>query len=642
MATTRRQPARPPANSRLSGEEDSESGEEEVVCRICRVEGEEGWPLFHPCKCSGSIKYVHQDCLQMWMGHSGITVCELCKHPFVFTPIYAPDAPTVLPSYEFAAGLIARASSNAHFLARLALVLFVWLIVIPVGTCWISRFLFIRALVDIPRIGQAFQLPSIPTDCVYGSFMSIGIVLMFLGIASLRDFVRQNEEEQAAAERWAAEDMRARNAELAGAAEPPHADEAPHDEAHGEHQLDDVGLGGFLDANDGPEVPFDELVGMNGPLQNLVENVLTVLASNAVFLALFCFVPFTVGRAILLVDWKAVAPSALAAQFAVSPNIETGMEQYGDQTTVAIGYVVIFMGCTGWTLLTVSLRSRFPGLQNPFTALVMAGVLQVYVFIKVIFLLFVELGVFPFICGVWLDICTLNLVAESSFNARYLFFVSAPITFALCHWLIGIIYMLFISLFVSLLREVMRGEIFWFLRNPDDPNYHPFRDLVEDSLFKHARRVIMSAMIYAPLIVLLVWTPVQLLTLCRIGKASVLPLHVDFSNPYTEVPLDIILFHVFLPFTLDNFHCRDNIKRFIRSWSVQFGGLLHMTHFIIPPEQLTADEWETLGIAGLRNVTGPGTLSEPEPEPEPEPLQPASIMRPSHLVLRPLGASSTH
>lgn len=31
------------------------------VCRVCRTEAEEGKPLIHPCKCSGSVRYVHSD-----------------------------------------------------------------------------------------------------------------------------------------------------------------------------------------------------------------------------------------------------------------------------------------------------------------------------------------------------------------------------------------------------------------------------------------------------------------------------------------------------------------------------------------------------------------------------------------------------
>lgn len=31
------------------------------VCRVCRVEAEEDNPMVHPCKCSGSVKFVHAD-----------------------------------------------------------------------------------------------------------------------------------------------------------------------------------------------------------------------------------------------------------------------------------------------------------------------------------------------------------------------------------------------------------------------------------------------------------------------------------------------------------------------------------------------------------------------------------------------------
>jgi len=31
------------------------------MCRVCRSEGSPEKPLFHPCVCAGSIKYIHQD-----------------------------------------------------------------------------------------------------------------------------------------------------------------------------------------------------------------------------------------------------------------------------------------------------------------------------------------------------------------------------------------------------------------------------------------------------------------------------------------------------------------------------------------------------------------------------------------------------
>ncbi len=39
-------------------------------------------PLIAPCFCSGSLKYVHQECLQRWIKSADIKRCELCKYPF--------------------------------------------------------------------------------------------------------------------------------------------------------------------------------------------------------------------------------------------------------------------------------------------------------------------------------------------------------------------------------------------------------------------------------------------------------------------------------------------------------------------------------------------------------------------------------
>lgn len=32
-----------------------------AICRVCRSEPSLTQPLFHPCKCSGSIRFVHQE-----------------------------------------------------------------------------------------------------------------------------------------------------------------------------------------------------------------------------------------------------------------------------------------------------------------------------------------------------------------------------------------------------------------------------------------------------------------------------------------------------------------------------------------------------------------------------------------------------
>ena len=63
------------------GEEEDEEEEEGDVCRICRNRGDEDHPLRYPCACSGSIKFVHQDCLLQWLDHSNSRQCEVIKPP---------------------------------------------------------------------------------------------------------------------------------------------------------------------------------------------------------------------------------------------------------------------------------------------------------------------------------------------------------------------------------------------------------------------------------------------------------------------------------------------------------------------------------------------------------------------------------
>ncbi|CAM8925147.1 unnamed protein product [Rhodiola kirilowii] len=85
--------------------DDLDEEEEEDVCRICRNPGDAENPLRYPCACSGSIKFVHQDCLLQWLNHSNARQCEVCKHPFSFSPVYADNAPVRLPFQEFVVGM---------------------------------------------------------------------------------------------------------------------------------------------------------------------------------------------------------------------------------------------------------------------------------------------------------------------------------------------------------------------------------------------------------------------------------------------------------------------------------------------------------------------------------------------------------
>ncbi|XP_034073872.1 uncharacterized protein LOC117547350 [Gymnodraco acuticeps] len=73
-------------NKRLSDESTEE--EEEDQCRICHgVNTSPENPLVSPCKCRGSVRHLHLECLKQWTrsrietgtGPYTVTTCELCK-----------------------------------------------------------------------------------------------------------------------------------------------------------------------------------------------------------------------------------------------------------------------------------------------------------------------------------------------------------------------------------------------------------------------------------------------------------------------------------------------------------------------------------------------------------------------------------
>ncbi|XP_046823419.1 E3 ubiquitin-protein ligase MARCHF3 [Vespa crabro] len=51
------------------------------VCRICHTNTVKE-PLVSPCRCKGTLAYVHLSCLERWLNQSCRSYCELCHYQF--------------------------------------------------------------------------------------------------------------------------------------------------------------------------------------------------------------------------------------------------------------------------------------------------------------------------------------------------------------------------------------------------------------------------------------------------------------------------------------------------------------------------------------------------------------------------------
>ncbi|KAK0429115.1 hypothetical protein QR680_011204 [Steinernema hermaphroditum] len=80
--------------------------EEGVICRICYVGADEE-PLYSPCKCSGTVKYIHQTCWELLVEHRTNLdgKCELCHHPIQTMEVTVDKGNVTWTVYIYALGM---------------------------------------------------------------------------------------------------------------------------------------------------------------------------------------------------------------------------------------------------------------------------------------------------------------------------------------------------------------------------------------------------------------------------------------------------------------------------------------------------------------------------------------------------------
>ena len=120
----------------------SESTEDESVCRMCHGESELERPLYFPCKCSGSIRYVHQDCLLQWLktktNNIADSKCELCGESYKFRKIYAVTGaePPKLSVFEFLMEIVPQAKKTTIMFLQVFHAVILFAVCLPViATC---------------------------------------------------------------------------------------------------------------------------------------------------------------------------------------------------------------------------------------------------------------------------------------------------------------------------------------------------------------------------------------------------------------------------------------------------------------------------------------------------------------------------
>ncbi|KAI8962146.1 hypothetical protein F5Y11DRAFT_324027 [Daldinia sp. FL1419] len=210
-------------------------------------------------------------------------------------------------------------------------------------------------------------------------------------------------------------------------------------------------------------------------------------------------------------------------------------------------------------------------------ASIIDGLNQASGVMKVILIISIEMLIFPLYCGLLLDFALLPLFEGTSIRSRLLFTYNYPLTSIFVHWFVGTGYMFHFALFVSMCRKIMRKGVLYFIRDPDDPEFHPVRDVLERNVTTQLRKILFSAFVYGALVVVCLGGVVWGLSLTL---PNVLPIHYSSNEPVLEFPIDLLFYNFLMPLAVKFFRPSDGLHTMYTWWFRKCARALRLTWFL--------------------------------------------------------------
>jgi len=197
--------------------------------------------------------------------------------------------------------------------------------------------------------------------------------------------------------------------------------------------------------------------------------------------------------------------------------------------------------------------------------------------LKVILIISIEMLVFPLYCGLLLDMALLPLFKDASLYSRSQFTRESPWTSGFVHWFLGTCYMFHFALFVSMCRKILRRGVLYFIRDPDDPTFHPVRDVLERSVTTQLRKIAFSGLVYGGLVIVCLGGVVWSLNTVTVG---VLPIHWVSHAPSLEFPLDLLFYNFLTPVIIKVYKPSDALHAVCKWWFKRCAQALRLSNFL--------------------------------------------------------------
>ena len=240
-----------------------------------------------------------------------------------------------------------------------------------------------------------------------------------------------------------------------------------------------------------------------------------------------------------------------------------------------IGYIFIaVVGAIYFTRLAPLAKSRH---NKKIETVILEILQQAGGIAKVVLIISIEMLVFPLYCGLLLDIAMLPLFEGANLQGRVEFSRRSPWTSLFVHWFVGTAYMFHFALFVAMCRRIFRKGVLYFIRDPDDPTFHPVRDVLERSVVSQLRKIASSALIYGGLVIICVGSIIWSLSYTTRGFVPVRWAPYSGANAF---PFDLVLYIFVRPLAMKHLALSDWLQDFYRWFFRRCAKALRLSNFL--------------------------------------------------------------
>ncbi|KAJ6616969.1 hypothetical protein B0H10DRAFT_1346361 [Mycena sp. CBHHK59/15] len=272
---------------------------------------------------------------------------------------------------------------------------------------------------------------------------------------------------------------------------------------------------------------------------------------------------------------------------------------------VALGYVVVMI------LVSLYLNLLTIGNMKSAGRAVRTAVREQLLVLKVATFIFIELVTFPLGCGIVLDLCTVWLFPEASLISRVAFFKQAPLTAMFYHWVAGTMFMYSFAVLLAGCRTLLRKGAMWFIKDPQDQNSHPIRDILDRPTLTQLRKICVSGVMYSCVVACVVGSVASLLF---VGSKSILPFRWKNREPLSNVPIDLIFLHLVLPYTMHYFRPRTGIRRVSKTLWMFLASRLRLSSYFFGGrhryEEYTPNRWGAILFRSEEDLEDPSNVKD--------------------------------